>query len=109
MCGDGPRLMMMAAVNCVLCSLWLFLCVVSYVACAVCCVLCDDGGYDHCAMWLVLCAVLCALCFVMMVAVNRGGARAGKTLLGETSPPLDYQLQQKIRKSKKMNRSINNK
>ena len=94
--------------GCELCTVFAGSCSKCCVLCGLCCVLCDDGGYD-CAVCCVLCAVLCALCFVMMVAVNRGGARAGKTLLGETSPPLDYQLQQKIRISTKMNRSINNK
>ena len=94
---------------CVRCGFFYVLCPKWLVRCAVCCVMMVAMIIVLCGLCCVLCAVLCALCFVMMVAVNRGGARAGKTLLGETSPPLDYQLQQKIRKSKKMNRSINNK
>ena len=68
MCGDGPRLMMMAAVNCVLCTMWLFLCVVSYVACAVCCVM-------MVAMIIVLCFVCCAMCSVLR---DDGGCEPGR-------------------------------
>ena len=67
MCGDGPRLMMMVAVNCVLCSLVLVLSVVSYVACALCCVMM--------VAMIVLCFVCCAMCSVLR---DDGGCEPGR-------------------------------
>ena len=75
MCGDGPRLMMMAAVNCVLCSRWLFLSVVSYVACAVCCVMMVAMIIVLCGLCCVLCFVCCAMCSVLR---DDGGCEPGR-------------------------------